>query len=332
MFFYRKLPLLSLVIMMGLSSQAMAGDVHTHAPIGVMGDHRHKSGEWMVSYRYMRMDMSQHYAGSSEISVEEVHDDFMISPVDMQMDMHMLGGMYGLSDDVTLMLMVPYLVKDMEHRRRTDSRQFSAASKGVGDISVSGIFSLEQLTEIPVHFNLGVSLPSGSINRKDDTLAGADQVLPYPMQLGSGTHDLRPGLTYFDHNDSWSWGAQLSSIIRTGKNTFKYRLGDRYGLTAWTSYKWSDALSSSLRIEGSKWGNITGADPRLNINMTPTANPGLQAGERIDVFVGLNYMQHEGWLKDHRLALEFGFPVYQHLSGPQLAVGLQGTIGWQKAF
>ena len=29
-----------------------------HAPIGVMADHRHKQGEWMMSYRYMYMDMS----------------------------------------------------------------------------------------------------------------------------------------------------------------------------------------------------------------------------------------------------------------------------------
>ena len=28
-----------------------------HAPISVMGDHMHKMGEWMVSYRYMTMDM-----------------------------------------------------------------------------------------------------------------------------------------------------------------------------------------------------------------------------------------------------------------------------------
>ena len=29
----------------------------SHAPIGVMGEHMHKKGEWMLSYRYMYMDM-----------------------------------------------------------------------------------------------------------------------------------------------------------------------------------------------------------------------------------------------------------------------------------
>ena len=32
--------------------------VDTHAPIGVMGDHLHKQGEIMVSYRYMQMEMA----------------------------------------------------------------------------------------------------------------------------------------------------------------------------------------------------------------------------------------------------------------------------------
>ena len=28
-----------------------------HAPIGVMADHQHQKGEWMISYRYMGMAM-----------------------------------------------------------------------------------------------------------------------------------------------------------------------------------------------------------------------------------------------------------------------------------
>ena len=39
-----------------------------HAPIGVMGDHTHKAGEWMASYRYMRMEMEGSLDGSDGIS------------------------------------------------------------------------------------------------------------------------------------------------------------------------------------------------------------------------------------------------------------------------
>ena len=43
-----------------------------HAPIGVMGDHLHKAGEWMLSYRFMRMDMAGNRDGTSDLSPEEI--------------------------------------------------------------------------------------------------------------------------------------------------------------------------------------------------------------------------------------------------------------------
>ena len=39
-----------------------------HAPITVMGDHMHAMGEWMVSYRYMTMEMENLLKGSDSVS------------------------------------------------------------------------------------------------------------------------------------------------------------------------------------------------------------------------------------------------------------------------
>jgi len=36
-----------------------------HAPIGVMGDHTHEAGEWMLSYRYRLMFMDGNRDGTS---------------------------------------------------------------------------------------------------------------------------------------------------------------------------------------------------------------------------------------------------------------------------
>jgi len=40
-----------------------SGRADGHAPIGVMGDHQHEAGEWMVSFRYMRMAMEGNGTG-----------------------------------------------------------------------------------------------------------------------------------------------------------------------------------------------------------------------------------------------------------------------------
>jgi hypothetical protein len=86
-----------------------------HAPIGVMGDHTHDAGEWMLSYRYSRMEMGGNQDGTSDVSTEEVLNQFNVAPLDMTMEMHMFGAMYGLTDDLTLMGMLPYVEKTMDH-------------------------------------------------------------------------------------------------------------------------------------------------------------------------------------------------------------------------
>ena len=64
-----------------------------HAPLTVMGDHMHAMGEWMVSYRYMTMDMQGLLKGSDSVQPTMADTSFMpaMLPKDMTMDMHMFG-------------------------------------------------------------------------------------------------------------------------------------------------------------------------------------------------------------------------------------------------
>ena len=43
-----------------------------HAPIGVMADHFHKKGEWMVSLRVTNMEMKKNILNGKSISNDEV--------------------------------------------------------------------------------------------------------------------------------------------------------------------------------------------------------------------------------------------------------------------
>ena len=59
---------------------AIKGGGHHHgavrangqAPIGVMGEHLHKKGEWMLSYRFMRMNMEGNRIGADAVSPEQI--------------------------------------------------------------------------------------------------------------------------------------------------------------------------------------------------------------------------------------------------------------------
>jgi hypothetical protein len=45
---------------------------------------------------------------------------------------------------------------------------------------------------------------------------------------------------------------------------------------------------------------------------------------------GVNLIGQRGAICGHRLAAEFGVPVYQNLNGPQMETDWTLTVGWQK--
>lgn len=327
----------------------------SHAPIGVMGEHMHHKGEWMLSYRYMRMFMEGSRDGSSDISrteiVTTVPNPFFgqpmqpptlrVVPTEMTMDMHMFGAMYAPTDWVTLMLMTSYVRKEMDHvtfmgpTGTTVLGGFTTRSDGMGDTKFSGMFKLYEDDKHHLHLNAGISLPTGSITEKDDVLTptGATPTLrlPYPMQIGSGTFDFLSGLTYTGKSGRMGWGAQYSGVIRLeDENHEEYSLGDEHRFTAWSSYLLKPWMSTSARIAGQAIDKIDGQNPDI-VAPVQTADPDNQGGDRIDLLLGVNLAGQAG-LKGHRFALEFGAPIYQHLNGPQLETDWVFTAGYQFAF
>ncbi|MEM1401947.1 MAG: transporter [Pseudomonadota bacterium] len=325
-----------------------------HAPIGVMGDHVHKAGEYMFSYRYMTMEMEGNLLGSNSISpdtiVTTIPNRFFgapgqpptlrIVPTEMTMDMHMFGAMYAPTDKVTLMVMANYLQNDMDHLTYQGGMgtdvlgTFSTSTGGWGDTSVSALVSLIDRPATKVHTTLGVSLPTGSVEERDDILTPMNMRptvrVPYPMQLGSGSYDPILGLTYSGYGGSMAWGAQWRSTLRVMDNDEDYRLGDSHSLTGWVSYMFSPSVSASVRLSYQDQDTIDGIDPRIR-GPVQTADPDRLGGETTTAAVGVNFLARgalEGW----RLGLEYSVPVEQDLNGPQLETDSTLTFGLQKAW
>ncbi|MGB5821793.1 MAG: transporter [Saonia sp.] len=304
-----------------------------HAPISVMGDHVHKKGEWMFSYRYMYMNMEDLKQGSDDASFEDALADYMVTPTRMPMNMHMLGAMYALSDKITLIAMGNYISMEMDHITRMGGT-FTTEASGIGDIQISGLYQFFNTNRQSIHGQLGFSIPTGSVTESDVTPASApnETELPYPMQLGSGTFDTRLGLTYLGQADFISWGSQLNGLFRFGENERDFRYGNRYSLNNWLGVKTTDWLSFSVRVEGLIVEEIEGADPNLNPMMVITADTNNSGGTYINSGVGLNTYIPNGALKNLRLGFEFGFPLYQDLNGIQLKNKETLSFGAQYSF
>lgn len=320
----------------------------SHAPVGVMGDHTHSKGEWMISYRFMSMDMEDNLQGDDSISPEQIASTIAnpfagpptlrVVPLQMTTQMHMLGMMYAPSDTLTLMAMLNYIDKEMDHLTfmgPTGTNRlgtFTTQTSGIGDTKVAALWSLVNHHDYKWHLNIGMSLPTGSIDESDDVLTPMNTRptlrTPYAMQLGSGTYDFEPGITYTGNNSNkLGWGAQYRATIRLSENDEDYTLGDIHKLTGWGSYRFADWISGSLRLTFRDQDSIDGRDITIAAPVQ-TANPDNYGGERIDLGFGVNLAAQSG----HRVAFEYEVPIQQDLNGVQMEMQSMWTLGYQYAF
>ncbi len=338
--------LLAFLLVIALGTQAQAHDTlqpiaaqpDDHAPIGVMGDHTHAKGSWMLSYSYDWQHITGLRAGTSRESTDDVFaQGYMMAPTKMDMQMHMLGLMYGVTKRTSLMLMAPYNINDMDEVDNMGTRS-SMHSEGWGDLQLTSLTNI-WMRHNPstgrsdhINVNLGLSIPTGSIDKRDTMMGLPNQKLPYMMQLGSGTWDPKFGITYSRQYQKWSLGLQGNATMRVGQNDQGYRRGNEYDASFWLARNLNRYFSGSLRLNGKRWDNIHGSDNELMPMMDPTNQANLQAGERVDALIGINLLKPNGWGARNRLGVEFGVPVYQRLDGPQLETDYRLTAGWQYSF
>jgi len=326
-----------------------------HAPIAIMGDHTHAKGGWMFSYRFMRMDMDGMRHGNDRVSSAAVFaNGYTVTPVSMTMEMHMFGVMYAPTDTLTLILMANYLETEMDHRINPDAPAmlfnvvggdtFTTKTSGSGDLKVGGLYRFYLSENRKAHCGLSLSLPTGSINEKDHTPRRGmppcfpKQQLPAPMQLGSGTYDLVPSLTFVQQFQDWSWGAQANIIIRLeSENENNYRLGNVFGFTSWAGYTISKWIAINTGFNYTHTGKLKGDQPDVDTigpagRSVTTAFGENYGGDRLDAILGVNLYIPSGIFKDHRIAIDVRRPVWQDLNGYQLETDSVLTIGWQMAF
>lgn len=299
-----------------------------HAPISVMGDHYHKKGEFMFSYRYMPMWMDGNLQSTDDISNEDIYQNFMVAPQKMQMNMHMLGVMYAPSDRITLMVMGNYISNSMDLRTGMGV-DFKTESGGLGDISLSSLIKIMNKNRQSLHGNVGISIPVGDIDQRDATPMMNDAQLAYPMQLGSGTWDPTLGLTYLGQSEKFSWGAQSMYKFRLGKNSENYTFGNRFDIVGWGAIKVSDYFSFSTSLSYFDTQKIDGVDADLNPMMMPLFNTENSGRSQLDVGLGTNFLIPKGSLKNLRLAAEVKIPAYQNVNGIQMKNTLMATFGVQ---
>ena len=305
--------------------------------------HTHPAGMWMINYAFMHMDMRGLRHGTTNVPAANVGFmrgtpyNYMMIPTSMTMDMHMGMVMYGITDRITGMVMGNYQVYEMKMLMDMGpmmgvSEDSPMRTSGIGDTELRGLYKINEY----LVGSLGLSLPTGSIEEKFVTM-GETFRAPYDMQLGSGTYDLKPTLTYNDvsKDGKWNWGGQAQYTWHTAKNKNDWALGDNFKLTGWLQ-RALGPFTTWARFAFNYTGRIRGEDPTIAIinhprkglgASMPDADPDNYGGRRLDGFVGVSYM-----LGPFSLGVEGGMPLYQYLNGLQMKTDWMINVGAQIMF
>ena len=243
-------------------------------------------------------------------------------PGSMAMQMHMLDIMYAPTDWLSLMLMPQFMDMDMNLEQLAGAPPDDSGSHvhngprhhatgGVGD---TGLYALVKLLDTPRHHwqaGLGFSAPTG---RVDSKVHGESQLTHYGMQLGSGTWDFRPSLTYTGQEDRWFWGAQVTGIQRMeNRNASGYRLGHVLQSSTWGGYRLLDSVSATVRGVHTLQNALNGHYLGPHEQSGPMDFPDNYGGQYWDIGLGLNVS-----LAGHSLGVEWLQPVEDAVNGYQM--------------
>lgn len=327
---------------------------HHSAPAGVMYDHMlTETDETMVGYRYMHgAQYGSNINGSTKVSDLNIVNSACAASRPCTetanrhaMQMHMVELMYAPSDWLTLMLMPQFMDMSMSfrglegapvitdpqdgmHHHMTGSGDASHTTGGIGDTGFFGMFKLFEKNNHHVHLTLGLSAPTGDINQK---MAG--NYLHYGMQLGSGTWDFKPSITYTSSYDRWSWGGQVNGIQRLqDRNSSGYALGNVLQSTAWGSYDIFDWLSASVRGVHTMQQAVQGEFNGPHDNSSPMDYPANYGGSFWDMGFGLKTKVLEGQFQGNTLAVEWLQPIHDRYNGYQLERQGELNATWSIAF
>lgn len=305
------------------------------APLSITEDRVLPKGVFQLGLRYLYSDMSGQGYGTDSLTIGQVLSLFDVANSKFASQGLAVDMVYGLAERVTLSATGTFAQKTMDNLSTLEGQSnaylfYQTQASGIRDVKVSALYEVLRARDFRFHVTAGVSVPVGSVDAEAQTpFSGSlEAQLPYVQQLGSGTVDLLPGFTFGKQNKRASFGLQGNGIIRLGENDRGWTLGDFFGANMWAGLKASDWVSVSLGANFSSWGNVEGFDEYLDPNESPAHNTLTQAGWRVDLPIGLNFVMPEGQLEGHRLGLEFLFPVHQDLDGPQLKHSWSVSAGW----
>ncbi len=334
-------------------AQAYIGLCCTHCggnmPLNIFGGGIPETHEFRVKLSQMFMQMGPLRNGTTDLVTNSLLGvpngrTFGAVPSEMRMYMTMFGGAYSFTDDLAVMVMTSYKRNDMDMvfnaplrnnmlgNNPTRANGFTMQSSGLGDTKLLAkyrVFSNDNLAPTQqLSVVGGLSLPTGSINKRftNSPLTGQNgQILPYKMQMGSGSVDPIMAVTYQGASSPFWYGFNAMYIGRWHENDQGYEQGDEVKFDLYGMYQFHERALVHLQMNGhweDQYNGLPGAT-RFNNNgifpptgqfASPLFNPNNYGFTKVNLTAGVQFQP----FPLHIMELLASVPVHQDVNGPQL--------------
>ncbi len=278
---------------------------------------------------------------------------FMAVPTSMDMRMLNFTMGYSFSDRLFGGVMLMHKDNSMEMKfsdmmsTMTGQSGFTMDSSGIADTMLMGKYRLfaddPLIPSRQASLFFGLSLPTGSVdetNSNHPLVLRQKELLPYGMQLGSGSYDPTVGILYQRSVSPYWWGANAMYTARIHDNDRDYRLGDEARLDLYGMYQFRSNLLAQLQLNVEHRGDIDGQMDEVLSGatghvtqgvagsplITPLYDSNNYGGKKVLATVGLQWQPAALNIID----INIGVPLYQDLNGLQLEEESRVMLTWYR--
>jgi len=330
-------------------SQAYIGLCCAHCggnmPLNIVGGGIPEPNEFRFKVSQMFMVMGPLRDGTSDLDNSNLlappnGTTFAVAPSEMRTYMTMGSVAYSFTENFAGMAMMSYIRNEMDMEfnapliAATGTSGFVMTSDGLSDLTLLGkyrFFSDDHLAptkQASVLF--GLSLPTGDIDREftNNPVNGQNgTLLPFKMQLGSGTVDPIIGMTYQASSDPWWYGANAKLEAHVYNNDQGYRRGSELTYDFFVMRQvhprwvllgelqgWYEGTFNREPYRGRVLGQGHAGGVPSGGFLSPLFDPQNYGGHKVAVSFGFQFQP----VPLQVLELVATIPIHQDLNGPQL--------------
>jgi hypothetical protein len=245
-----------------------------------------------VQYTLTRNTYGDVRFGTEEVPFLDVLDYYSGSPIERTEMSHRVSLEYGFMKWVTFAVSAAWL--QSSRNLANEDVLVSNDAQGISDITAGALMKVY-----------------GSIEKVGADLGGTTRLLPYEMQMGSGSFTLVPGATAAIQNEHATLGGQALAKLRLFDNGRDYRMGNEFHGNVWMGFNLGDNLSISTGARVRTWGAISGEDTGMDPSLEPGQDAVLSSGTMVAIPAGVSFTFPGGTLAGTEVLFEFVFPAYQ---------------------